>query len=123
MGYRSDVSLVLKRNLFNKIMEEVPEAGKRLLDYAKDLRVHGDDVLVVWNYVKWYYDDANTDVGKFCMALENNAESNNQYYLVTLGEDGESLIEGEYWDNPWETGVVRELAFNNNLGSKFDAFR
>ena len=123
MDQFSDVSLVLKRDLFNKIMEEVPEAGKRLLDCAKELRFYQDDVLLHWENIRWYSDDAKTNVGKFYRALDKHSESNDQFYLVELGCGSvESTVEGNYWDNPWDILAVRKLTFND-VGTKLDTFR
>lgn len=123
MGYRSDVGLVLKRDLFNKIMEETRDTSTRLVNLAQ-VRVDGDSILLVWNQIKWYSDDSGTDVGKFWAALEKFAESEDQFYAVEMGEDPDDVqYLGQYWDNPWEPGIQRVLIWNTDVGKKLTAFK
>lgn len=124
MGYRSNVSLVMKRDLFNKIMEETRETSTRLIECVDDILVHEDSILLLWNHVKWYSDDRGTDVGKFCMSLQNNAETEDHFYMVVMGEDiGDNQYIGQYWDNPWETGIQRKLYWDSSVGNRLEAFK
>ena len=123
MGYRSDVSLVMKRDLFNKIMTETRETSTRLVNLA-DIRVHEDSILLVWDQVKWYSDDPGTDVGKFWAALEKFTDSEDDFYLVDMGEDfDDTQYVGEYSDNPWNIGIKRVLTWDSDVGTKLEAFK
>lgn len=118
MAYLSDVSLVLKRNLFNKIMEQTRDTSTRLVNLSH-VRVNEDSILLVWNQIQWDSNDPETDVGKFWAALEKFADSENDFYLVDMGEDpDDSQFVGGYWNNPWKIGIKRVLSWDNKVGKE-----
>lgn len=122
MGYLSDVCLALKRPLFNKIVEEEKDSTVRLVNLAQ-IRVHEDSILLVWNQIKWYSDDEGTDVGKFWAALEKFSDSENDFFLVDMGEDVDDYqFLGDYLDNPWNIGIKRVLTWETEVGKELSIF-
>lgn len=131
MGYRSEVSLVLTRKLFAKMLQEIPEETKQMVGYAERFESKEDSILLYWDYIKWYED--TYPINKFQRFLEaveetdrNDTESTNslRFHLLRLGEDWDDNVElGRYWDNPFSAHFSRSIEIDSSGEDlKLDAF-
>jgi len=106
MGYRSEVTLVLTRNGLSALYNKIPDAMRKITEYA-DKFVRRDDVfLLCWGHIKWYdsYDEINA-VEKALRGLDND-----DYHFLRIGEDNDDTEEkGGYWDNPFDTYISRSI--------------
>lgn len=112
MGYRSEVSLVITRELFGKMLQEIPEETKELILCSERFESKEDCILLYWDYVKWYED--TYPVNKFQRFLEEAADYSSKYqnhlHFIRLGEDRDDNVEmGTYLYNPFEAVIRRSI--------------
>jgi hypothetical protein len=111
MGYRSDISFVVKRSAFADMWRQDADAMIKVTDYACTILKKDDAVLVLWSSVKWY--DSYDEIGKF-ERLVSNLDSDD-YHFLRLGESNDDAEElGGYWDNPFDTGIERSLRYSDD---------
>lgn len=124
MGYRSEVSLVMTRPLFNKMLETIPQETKVMIGYAERFQKKGGSVLLYWNYIKWHDSKNISAMEKFLhnvdeSEVDENGDNPYQYHFIRLGEDHDDTEEhGDYWDNPWGTAVSRSINIDS-VGENF----
>jgi hypothetical protein len=115
MGYRSEVSVVMTRELFSQIAAKIPNELAELVRYCDNFVSKENAVLMYWNYIKWY-EDNNSSVAQFMKAI--SGADTDHYQFIELGEDLDHCSQkGAYWDNPFGVDIVRKLAVDLN-GSK-----
>lgn len=112
MGYRSEVSLVLTRELFGKMLEEIPEETKEIISWADRFESADDAILLYWDYIKWYED--TYPINKFHSFLKEAADYSSKYqnhlHFIRLGEDRDDNVElGSYYSNPFEAVISRSI--------------
>lgn len=109
MGYRSEVSLVITRELFSRMLQEIPEETKELIRCAERFESREDAILLYWDYIKWYED--TYPVNKFQQFLQNLDQYNqNSFHLLRLGENWDDNVEmGTYVYNPFEACIRRSI--------------
>ena len=113
MGYRSEVSLVITRELFGKMMQEIPEETKEMISYAERFESKEDSILLYWDYIKWYED--TYPINKFHSFLKEAADYSSKYqnhfHFIRLGEDRDDNVElGSYHSNPFEAVISRSIS-------------
>lgn len=123
MGYRSEVSIVMTKELFGKIYKDIPEPMNDLISYASKFRKQDNFVLLHWENIKWY---ADTDYppGQFWSKLMFHTDGSTDFHFIELGEDADHNEErGELWDNPWSTSMVRTIHIDDcGTDVSLDAF-
>lgn len=68
-----------------------------------------DAFLFHFDYIKWYED--YEQVGAITRFL--NKLDNDEYHFCRIGEVSDDVEEsGGFWDNPFDTGVIRKLNMN-----------
>lgn len=102
MGYRSDIGLVVTKNL-DRCLDV-----KDLLKTA-DLKLEKQGfVLYYYEYRKWYSDDPEIEI-----LMDTLSEHINECYFIRIGEMVEDVeIFGEMYDNPFELGYQRKIVFD-----------
>lgn len=114
MGYCSDVSLVMTRKLFGRMLQELPEASREMINLADRFEASGDAILLFWEGVKWETRFSN-QINHFLEMTDESEKDENgwesfRYHYVRIGESTQDIGElGGYWDNPWETGPIRYI--------------
>lgn len=121
MSYCSDVSLVMNRNLFGEMLKQIPEAAQEIISCADRFSRKDDSILLVWYGIKWntdsypFYQIVNflNDVSESILDEKGDKIPPSQifrYHFLRIGEDREDFEErGEYWDNPWDTTIIRYI--------------
>lgn len=109
MGYRSEVSLVLTRELFSQMLKEIPEEAKEMISYADRFESRENSILLYWDYIKWYED--TYPVNKFQGFLQSlDQYDQNSFHLIRLGESTDDNVEmGTYFYNPFEACIRRSI--------------
>lgn len=122
MGYRSEVSLVLKKDVLSNILSVIPNEMNELIKYADKFKKQGDYVLLYWSYIKWYK-ESDSSVGKLWSQLFKN--DSDDFYCLEIGEDTNHIVEeGGLWDNPWLTSVQRSIYIEDcGKDVELDAFQ
>ena len=119
MGYRSNVSLVLTRDAFAEMCKTIPEHLNKLVEMTDDFLQKENAFLFRWNYIKWVEDSYYPEINAVYRLL--NSLDNDQYRFCRIGEDNEDVEErGEYYYNPFETGIVREIHSDVSNASPVD---
>lgn len=96
MGYRSEVSLTIKKTDFNKLTEEVKQSTNEMVKYMFNNAqkfVCDEYITLYWNWVKWYEDFGEI---RFFEDFYQNLEN---YHFIRIGEDNCDVQEdynGEY---------------------------
>jgi len=109
MGYRSEVSVVMTRNLFGNMMKEIPAQVTELVRCADRFESLEDCILLYWDTIKWY--DDTSPVRQFMNVL--SAAEETEYHLIELGEDYSDNKEmGGFWNNPFSACMVRNIAID-----------
>ena len=101
MGYRSNVRILMGRKGFEAFKAVVNEESAKsenkynLLENTDVLQVRKDEVIIGWDYIKWYedYEDVkavNAGLEKLTELAEadENTLKDNFYKIVIIGEDG-----------------------------------
>lgn len=124
MGYLSEVSLVMKKDLFGKICRDIPEEMKELIGAADKFQKQDDCVLLYWNGIRWYVDSGDYAAHYFWNKLQQHTDGGRDYQLIELGETVDHNEErGELWDNPWNTSMVRRIHMDDcGVDVSLDAF-
>lgn len=111
MGYRSDVALVVTRDLFSEMMKKIPKQTLDLVKYSKRFESLDDAMLLYFESIKWYTD---TNPIKDVMRFVESEENEESYYIVEIGEElSHNEERGGYWDNPFEVSMVRSIFINS----------
>lgn len=114
MGYCSDVSLVMTRKLFGRMLQAIPEAAREMISCANRFEASEDAVLLFWESVKWET-RFSKEINHFLeMTNEFEKDENGwesfRYHYIRIGENTQDIVElGGYWDNPWETEPIRYI--------------
>lgn len=109
MGYRSEVSVVMTRDLFSHLMKEIPTQVTELVRYADRFESLKNCILLYWDSIKWYEDTA--PIRQFMNVLESSEET--EYHFIELGESHDDNKEkGGFWDNPFSAYMVRHIAID-----------
>lgn len=109
MGYRSEVSIVMTKDLFGKICRDIPAEMNELISYADKFKKHENFVLLYWGSIKWYIENDYAP-GRFWSKLMEHTEGDTDFHFIELGESTDHNEErGEMWDNPWNTSMVRSI--------------
>lgn len=121
MGYRSDVGIALTgkgvktmKAMLDNEPPDIRDSVKNFLRYAES---HSRDSstgaqLWIWESVKWYDFDRQCypDVDFFRRLMQ--ALEDQEFYFVRIGEDyDDNACRGEFWDNPFELGILRSVYF------------
>ena len=120
MGYRSEVSVVMTRNLFGDMLKEIPDQVTELVCYADRFESLQDSILLYWDSIKWY--DNSSPVRQFMNVLLESDDD--QYHFIELGEDyGDNKEHGNFYDNPFSTCMVQRIAIDaSGKPIELDAF-
>lgn len=119
MSYRSDVSLVMTRKLFAKMLLDIPAEIRKMIGRTSRFQTSGDAILLFWENERW--DENSSPVNKIHnflidvdeSTLDESGEEPFRYHLVRIGEEILDIEQfGGYWDNPWETEVIRHINLN-----------
>ena len=118
MGYCSDVSLVMTRKLFSRMLQAIPEAAREMIGCADRSQVSADAVLLFWQGVKWETRLSNQIRYFLDMTDESERDENGEepfrYHYIRIGENTQDIDElGGYWDNPFDTEVIRTIGINS----------
>jgi len=118
MGYRSEVCIVMKKNVVDNLlvyMSEVDsETREQMQEILNDLAdqhiVKNDAELYYWDCIKWYPEFKGVD------AIQKLLENSNKedYLFLRLGEDvADTESSGDYWENPFDAHTERRIAFED----------
>lgn len=118
MGYRSDVSLTITEEDFERLISEVKQSASEIVKWVfnKAKKFISDDcVTLYWEWLKW---DEGFDEIQF---FENFYQVLDNYHFIRIGEDVDDNYEdfrGEYMGF---ATVVREIVVDGNeFNSKVD---
>lgn len=106
MGYRSEVAVAIKAEVYPMLIEGIPENTESVKSLISEAEVHKkeDGILLHWDHVKWYY----TTVDAFMASLKKI--DSEHWVFFEIGEDLEdNKIEGHWWDNPFNLSISRSL--------------
>ena len=107
MGSRSDVTLVVKRDMFASMWKEIPEAMKTVTEYTEDMLQKDGSFLLNWLDVKWYEEYPGCGA---VMKFIENYQDESSYYFVRTGEALDDNEEhGQFYDNPFEVCIRRHI--------------
>lgn len=104
MGYRSDVRIIMSKKAYEEFKEYVRKDALNYAtpDYDHNLLNHLDldtsnelEVLIGWNYIKWYspMNEWYQDVGCIERGLEYINELGYSYHFARIGEDYDDIEE------------------------------
>jgi len=109
MGYRSEVSVVMTRNLFAEMFRQIPDQVTELIRYSDRFESLDNCILLYWNSIKWY--DDSSPVRQFMNVLGEAEEA--EYHFIELGEDyNDNKDRGDFYDNPFSTCMVRRISID-----------
>ncbi len=118
MGYRSTVSLVLKKKAFGDFAGQHPDSARELIEWTDHFRRSQDDILLYWNDVKWYSDSYKpiSDLQSFINNLEWG-----DYQFIRVGENLDDNEEkGSYYDNDFDVSIIRQVDFDATAGESIN---
>lgn len=112
MGYYNSVGVAIKDqeiiNLDNDRINSIKI--HELLEFAKHFKSYEGNHLFIWENIKWI--ESYPEIREILNWLNNFVDVDN-YYLVRLGEsDDDNEIKGDWYDNDFELGYERKLAYN-----------
>jgi hypothetical protein len=116
MGYRSSVSLVLKKGAFANFVGQYPDSARELIEWTDHFRRSQGDIFLYWNDVKWYKDSYKpiSDLQDFMDGLEWG-----DYQFIRIGEElADNEERGSYYDNIFEPHIVRNIDFDFTAGEE-----
>ena len=115
MGYRSDVRIIVSKKGYKELKKFVDEDAKKYAtpDYDHnllnnlDVKIENDhEVLIGWNYIKWYQPNADwyQDVGCIERGLDHLNELGYSTHFARIGEDYGDIDEfnNECWLDEYE---------------------
>jgi hypothetical protein len=112
MGYRSEVAVVIKKEVYETFVNGLSEEDKKNIgELLQDAEKHENEyaVLLRWQDIKWYLD--YNDVGAFMKSLENLDEDD--YLFVRIGDDmDDTQTCGYWWDNTFDVSINRSIYFS-----------
>jgi len=112
MGYRSEVAVVIKKEVYETFVNGFSEKDKQdiasLIKYAEEYQ-NEYAVLLNWQDIKWYPD--YEDVRAVMSSLDNL--SGDDYFFVRIGDDSDDTeMLGSWWDNTFDLSVQRSVHFS-----------
>ena len=116
MGYRSDVCLVVGKEVLPKFMTVMTKhpavAALCMQEYDKKIEDYDDDgaMLFYWSGVKWYstYSDIEA-IGEFMDWCDEDDARAFDYRFVRIGEENDDVV--VRGDGFWEVGVERSITY------------
>ena len=107
MGYRSEVAIVLTKDLFEQIKSELEEDDKNDLETAV-AEESKEQVLIHFEWIKWYEDYP------LVRTVENNIKKNPaKSRLLRIGEEWEDFQEMGSLDDDFDMCVNRSISYSN----------
>lgn len=128
MGYRSDVGLVLSKNIADKLRKTIKNISlteltennhhiteSMIINNIKSILSSADTVykdektgseVYYWGWVKWYPESFRTII------IENilNDSDPDEYLYIVIGEEDDDIkIKGNYINNPFEMCLIRDI--------------
>jgi len=128
MGYRSNVGLVLSKNIADKLRKTInnislTELAKNNLhitetmirNHIKSILSSADTTykdeetgseLYYWEWVKWYPESFRTSIIEDVL---HDADPNEYLYIVIGEEENDIKMQGRYFDNPFGMYLIRDI--------------
>jgi hypothetical protein len=116
MGYRSDVCLVVGKEVLPKFMTVMTKhpavAALCMQEYDKKIEDYDDDgaMLFYWSGIKWYSSFRDIEaIGEFMDWCDEDDARAFDYRFVRIGEENDDVV--VRGDGFWEVGVERSITY------------